>query len=177
MPATAGLATNFYPRQIACASGLSGSSLANASASTPTCSITSGRRSPAAKAVVVWPASRIQRSSNPDAILRHGSGLYRGRIQAGARSPWGHHQSRNGYLRQIAHGRGDRGDPPRPAQQCTPALARAVHGSPPNKGRGYRTRQQDRPNGVGPDEQRRTLSRSAGNAGDRVDGGIETKRG
>jgi hypothetical protein len=80
MPAMVGLATNFYPRQIAGASGLSGASLASASASTPTCSITSGRRSPPATALGVWPASWIQRSSNPDAILRYGSGLYRGRI-------------------------------------------------------------------------------------------------
>ena len=38
----------------------------------------------------------------------------------------------------------------------------AAHGSPPNEGRGYRARQQDRPNGVGADDQRGTLPRSAG---------------
>jgi transposase len=60
----------------------------------------------------------------------------------------------NGYLRADADGRRHSGDPLRPAQQCSPALARAAHGSPPNKGRGYRTRQQDSSNGVGADGQR-----------------------
>ena len=42
MPATAGLATNFYPRRIACVYGQSDSSLASSSASTRMCSITFG---------------------------------------------------------------------------------------------------------------------------------------
>jgi hypothetical protein len=44
MPAMAGLATNFYLRQIVYASVQSGLSLASVSASTPMCSTTSGRR-------------------------------------------------------------------------------------------------------------------------------------
>jgi hypothetical protein len=177
MPATAGLATNFYPRQIACASGYRDQA---------------------------WPAPRLphrrvrllldvghrrprpwacgQRRGSSDLQIRTRScGMDRAcaaaEFQRGQGASWGHHQSRQRLSAADGHGRGDGGDPLRPAQQCTPALARPAHGSPPKKGRGYRTRQQDRPNGVGPNEQRRTLSRSAGNAGDRADGGIETKRG
>ena len=47
-------------------------------------------------------------------------------------------------------------------------------GRRPNEGCGYRARQQDRPNGVGADNQRRTLSRSTDHSGGCIGNGIET---
>jgi hypothetical protein len=133
MPATAGLATNFYPRQIACASGYRDQA---------------------------WPAPRLphrrvrllldvghrrprpwacgQRRGSSDLQIRTRScGMDRAcaaaEFQRGQGASWGHHQSRQRLSAADGHGRGDGGDPLRPAQQCTPALARPAHGSPPNE--------------------------------------------
>jgi Transposase IS116/IS110/IS902 family len=94
------LATNFYPRQIACACGRSGSSLASASASTPTCSITSGRTAGHGR-------GRVASVADP-AIFKSGRDLAawirlvpRQNSSGGKERLGGITKTGNGYLRQM----------------------------------------------------------------------------
>jgi transposase len=79
-------------------------------------------------------------------------GLCRERTQVAARSAWAASPKPVRLSAADADGRRHGGDPLRPAQQYTRALARAASGPPPNEGCGYRARQQDRPNRVGADD-------------------------
>jgi succinate-semialdehyde dehydrogenase/glutarate-semialdehyde dehydrogenase len=77
-PAMPGLVSDSSRRRSACASGPSGSSRANASASTPTCSTISGRRSPAVAHARIsmtagWWTSSTSRATSSTSPSRKGS--------------------------------------------------------------------------------------------------------
>ena len=130
----------------------------------------------------VWASAFVASVADP-AIFKSGRdlaawmGLCRERTQVAARSAWAASPKPVRLSAADADGRRHGGDPLRPAQQYTRALARAASGPPPNEGCGYRARQQDRPNRVGADEYRRTLSRSPGQAGGRIGNAVEIRRG
>jgi transposase len=104
-------------------------------------------------------------------------GLCRERTQVAARSAWAASPKPVRLSAEDADGRRHGGDPLRPAQQYTRALARAASGPPPNEGCGYRARQQDARTVWALMTSGEALSRSTGHSCGCVGNGIEKLHG